>query len=112
MSTDSYVVQPLFFPGGNIGDLAVNGTINDLAMSGAQPLGFTAGFILEEGLELELLGRVAQSMGKAADHAGVGIVTGDTKVVGRGSADQLREYGGGRRDSRGRGHRARTRPTG
>ncbi|TQR86633.1 hydrogenase expression/formation protein HypE [Mycobacterium hodleri] len=89
VSTDSYVVQPLFFPGGNIGDLAVNGTINDLAMSGAQPLGLTAGFILEEGLELELLGRIAQSMGKAADHAGVGIVTGDTKVVGRGSADQL-----------------------
>lgn len=89
VSTDSYVVQPLFFPGGDIGDLAVNGTINDLAMSGAQPLGLTAGFILEEGLELELLGRIAQSMGKAADHAGVGIVTGDTKVVGRGSADQL-----------------------
>lgn len=89
VSTDSYVVQPLFFPGGNIGDLAVNGTINDLAMSGAQPLGLTAGFILEEGLELELLGRIAQSMGKAADHAGVGIVTGDTKVVGKGNADQL-----------------------
>jgi hydrogenase expression/formation protein HypE len=89
ISTDSYVVQPLFFPGGNIGDLAVNGTINDLAMSGAQPLGLTTGFILEEGLELEVLGRIAQSMGKAADHAGVGIVTGDTKVVGRGSADQL-----------------------
>lgn len=89
MSTDSYVVQPLFFPGGNIGDLAVNGTVNDLAMSGAQPLGLTAGFILEEGLELELLGRIAQAMGKAADHAGVGIVTGDTKVVERGSADQL-----------------------
>jgi hydrogenase expression/formation protein HypE len=89
VSTDSYVVQPLFFPGGNIGDLAVNGTINDLAMSGAQPLGLTAGFILEEGLELEMLGRIAQTMGKAADHAGVGIVTGDTKVVGKGSADQL-----------------------
>jgi hydrogenase expression/formation protein HypE len=89
VSTDSYVVQPLVFPGGNIGDLAVNGTINDLAMSGAQPLGLTAGFILEEGLELEVLGRIAQAMGKAADHAGVGIVTGDTKVVGRGGADQL-----------------------
>lgn len=89
VSTDSYVVQPLFFPGGNIGDLAVNGTVNDLAMSGAQPLGLTAGFIIEEGLELELLGRIAQSMGKAADNAGVGIVTGDTKVVGRGCADQL-----------------------
>jgi hydrogenase expression/formation protein HypE len=89
LSTDSYVVQPLFFPGGNIGDLAVNGTINDLAMSGAQPLALTAGFILEEGLELEVLGRIAQCMGKAADNAGVGIVTGDTKVVGKGSADQL-----------------------
>ncbi len=89
LSTDSYVVQPLFFPGGNIGDLAVNGTINDLAMSGAQPLGLTAGFILEEGLEVDVLGRIAQSMGKAADNAGVAIVTGDTKVVERGSADQL-----------------------
>ena len=89
ITTDSYVVQPLFFPGGNIGDLAVNGTINDLACSGAQPLGLTAGFILEEGLELEVLGAVAQTMGKAAANAGVGIVTGDTKVVGRGSADQL-----------------------
>ncbi|MCF6387934.1 hydrogenase expression/formation protein HypE [Mycobacterium sp. MBM] len=89
VSTDSYVVAPLFFPGGNIGDLAVNGTVNDLAMSGAQPLGLTAGFILEEGLEIELLGRIAQAMGKAADHAGVAIVTGDTKVVGRGSVDQL-----------------------
>ncbi|HEY5842173.1 MAG TPA: hydrogenase expression/formation protein HypE [Mycobacterium sp.] len=89
VTTDSYVVQPLFFPGGNIGDLAVNGTINDLACSGAQPIGLTAGFILEEGLELEVLGAVAQTMGKAAANAGVGIVTGDTKVVGRGSADQL-----------------------
>jgi hydrogenase expression/formation protein HypE len=89
VTTDSYVVQPLFFPGGNIGDLAVNGTVNDLACSGAQPLGLTAGFILEEGLELEVLGAVAQTMGKAAANAGVGIVTGDTKVVGRGSADQL-----------------------
>ncbi len=89
VSTDSYVVQPLFFPGGNIGDLAVNGTVNDLAMSGAQPLALTAGFILEEGLELEVLGAIAQTMGKAAADAGVSIVTGDTKVVGRGSADQL-----------------------
>lgn len=89
VTTDSYVVQPLFFPGGNIGDLAVNGTINDLACSGAQPLGLTAGFILEEGLELEVLGTVAESMGAAARRAGVGIVTGDTKVVGRGNADQL-----------------------
>ncbi|MFM8598486.1 MAG: hydrogenase expression/formation protein HypE [Mycobacterium sp.] len=89
LTTDSYVVNPLFFPGGNIGDLAVNGTINDLACSGAQPLALTAGFILEEGLELEVLGAIAQSMGKAAADAGVGIVTGDTKVVGKGGADGL-----------------------
>ena len=89
LTTDSYVVNPLFFPGGNIGDLAVNGTINDLAMSGARPLALTAGFILEEGLELEVLGAVAQAMGKAAADAGVGVVTGDTKVVGKGSADGL-----------------------
>ena len=89
LTTDSYVVNPLFFPGGNIGDLAVNGTINDLACSGAQPLALTAGFIIEEGLELEVLGTIAQSMGKAAAEAGVGIVTGDTKVVGKGSADGL-----------------------
>jgi len=89
LTTDSYVVNPLFFPGGNIGDLAVNGTINDLACSGAQPLGLTAGFILEEGLELEVLGVVAQAMGKAAADAGVNIVTGDTKVIGKGGADGL-----------------------
>lgn len=89
LTTDSYVVQPLFFPGGNIGDLAVNGTINDLACSGAQPVALTAGFILEEGLELEVLGTVAETMGKAAANAGVGIVTGDTKVVAKGGADQL-----------------------
>lgn len=89
LTTDSYVVDPLFFPGGNIGDLAVNGTINDLACSGAQPLGLTAGFILEEGLELEVLGAVVQAMGRAAAEAGVGIVTGDTKVVGKGGADGL-----------------------
>jgi len=89
LTTDSYVVNPLFFPGGNIGDLAVNGTINDLACSGAQPLGLTAAFIIEEGLEMEVLGAVAQSMGAAADRAGVSIVTGDTKVVGKGSADGL-----------------------
>ena len=89
LTTDSYVVNPLFFPGGNIGDLAVNGTINDLACSGAQPLALTAGFILEEGLEVEVLGAIAQAMGRAADYAGVGIVTGDTKVVGKGGADGL-----------------------
>ena len=89
LTTDSYVVHPLFFPGGNIGDLAVNGTINDLACSGAQPIGLTAGFILEEGLEVEVLGAIAQAMGRAAADAGVGILTGDTKVVGRGGADGL-----------------------
>ncbi|MCG2796990.1 MAG: hydrogenase expression/formation protein HypE [Cellulomonas sp.] len=88
-TTDSYVVSPLFFPGGCIGDLAVNGTVNDLAMSGAQPLALSAGFILEEGLETAVLGRVAQAMGAAARSAGVRIVTGDTKVVDRGKADQL-----------------------
>ncbi len=89
LTTDSYVVNPLFFPGGNIGDLAVNGTINDLACSGAQPLALTAGFILEEGLEVEVLGAVAQAMGRAATAAGVPVVTGDTKVVGKGGADGL-----------------------
>lgn len=89
LTTDSYVVQPLFFPGGNIGDLAVNGTVNDLACSGAQPLALTAGFIIEEGLEIDVLGAIAQTMGKAAADADVGIVTGDTKVVQRGGADQL-----------------------
>ena len=89
LTTDSYVVNPLFFPGGNIGDLAVNGTINDLACSGAHPIGLSAGFILEEGLEVEVLGAVAQAMGRAAADAGVGIVTGDTKVVGKGGADGL-----------------------
>jgi len=89
LTTDSYVVNPLFFPGGNIGDLAVNGTINDLACSAAQPIGLTAGFILEEGLEIDVLGAVAHSMGRAAADAGVNILTGDTKVVGRGGADGL-----------------------
>ncbi|WP_264990886.1 AIR synthase related protein, partial [Mycobacterium kiyosense] len=89
LTTDSYVVQPLFFPGGNIGNLAVNGTINDLACSGAQPIGLTAGFILEEGLELDVLGVVAETMGRAAAQAGVNIVTVDTKVVAKGGADQL-----------------------
>ena len=89
LTTDSYVVNPLFFPGGSIGDLAVNGTINDLACSGAQPLALTAGFILEEGLEVEVLGAIAQAMGRAAAEAGVAIVTGDTKVVGKGGADGL-----------------------
>ena len=86
-STDSYVVRPLFFPGGNIGDLAVNGTINDVAMSGARPLYLSAGFILEEGLPLASLHRIAESMGAAAREAGVALVTGDTKVVNKGHGD-------------------------
>ena len=88
-TTDSYVVQPLFFPGGDIGTLAVNGTVNDLLMAGAKPVALTAGFILEEGLPLETLRRVAASMRAAADAAGVAIVAGDTKVVGRSSGDGL-----------------------
>jgi hydrogenase expression/formation protein HypE len=88
-TTDSYVVTPLFFPGGDIGQLAVHGTVNDLAMSGARPLYLSAGFILEEGLSVEELGRVVASMRDAARRAGVQIVTGDTKVVGRGSGDKV-----------------------
>ncbi len=80
-STDSYVVTPIVFPGGTIGDLAVNGTVNDLAMSGAVPSALSVAFILEEGLELATLGLVAESMGRAAEAAGVQLVTGDTKVV-------------------------------
>ncbi len=87
VSTDSFVVRPLFFPGGDIGSLAVHGTVNDVAMSGARPLWLTAGFILEEGLELEMLERVVRSMAEAAHHAGVQVVAGDTKVVERGHGD-------------------------
>ena len=87
LTTDSYVVSPLFFPGGNIGDLAVNGTVNDLSVAGATPLYLTAGFILEEGFPVADLTRVAASMREAAAAAGVCIVTGDTKVVQRGKAD-------------------------
>ena len=86
-STDSFVVSPLFFPGGDIGELAVNGTVNDLAMSGATPLFLSAGFILEEGLEMETLGRIAASMARACERAGVQIATGDTKVVNKGHGD-------------------------
>jgi hydrogenase expression/formation protein HypE len=86
-TTDSYVVSPLFFPGGDIGALAVNGTVNDLAMCGARPLYLSAGFILEEGLPMETLWRVTQSMRRAAEEAGVEIVTGDTKVVDKGKGD-------------------------
>ena len=88
-TTDSYVVKPLFFPGGDIGSLAVNGTINDLAMCGARPLFLSAGFIIEEGLPMETLQRVVTSMRHAAHAAGVAIVTGDTKVVDKGKGDGL-----------------------
>ncbi|MBI0313271.1 hydrogenase expression/formation protein HypE [Streptomyces javensis] len=86
-STDSYVVRPLFFPGGSIGDLAVNGTVNDLAMSGAVPAHLSCAFILEEGTELSTVGRVAQALGAAARAADVTVVTGDTKVVDSGHGD-------------------------
>ncbi|NIP86599.1 MAG: hydrogenase expression/formation protein HypE [Planctomycetales bacterium] len=88
-TTDSYVVQPLFFPGGDIGSLAVNGTVNDLAMCGARPLYLSVGLILEEGLPMETLWRVVQSMAAAASQADVALVTGDTKVVDRGKGDGL-----------------------
>jgi len=87
LTTDSFVVSPLFFPGGNIGDLAVNGTVNDLAVAGARPLYLTAGFILEEGFAVAELTRIVDSMAAAARAAGVSVVTGDTKVVQRGKAD-------------------------
>jgi hydrogenase expression/formation protein HypE len=86
-TTDSFVVQPLFFPGGDIGSLAVHGTVNDLAMGGARPLFLSAGFILEEGFSTGLLRRIASSMAEAAAAAGVSIITGDTKVVERGKGD-------------------------
>ncbi len=88
-TTDSYVIRPLFFPGGDIGSLAVHGTINDLAMSGARPLYLSAGFILEEGLEVPILDTVVKSMAQAARACGVQIVCGDTKVVDRGKGDQI-----------------------
>ncbi len=87
VSTDSFVVRPLFFPGGNIGELAVNGTVNDLAMSGAQPLYLTTGFIIEEGLPLAQLHAIVESMARAARAAGVQLVAGDTKVVDKGHGD-------------------------
>jgi hydrogenase expression/formation protein HypE len=89
VTTDSYVVDPLFFPGGNIGELAVNGTVNDLCVSGAVPLYLTCGVILEEGLSTDLLSRIIDHMAIAAAQAGVAIVTGDTKVVPRGSVDKI-----------------------
>lgn len=86
-TTDTFVVSPLFFPGGNIGDLAVNGTVNDLAMSGARPLWLSAGFVLEEGFPIADLRRITAAMARAAEAAGVQVVTGDTKVVQRGKGD-------------------------
>jgi len=88
-TTDSFVVTPIFFPGGDIGKLAVNGTVNDLAMCGAKPLYLSCGFILEEGLPMEALWQVVLSMEEAANAAGVQLITGDTKVVDRGKADKL-----------------------
>ena len=88
-STDAYVVNPIVFPGGDIGALAVNGTVNDLAMCGARPLYLSAALIMEEGLPIERLTQIVRSMRRAADGAGVSLVTGDTKVVDRGKGDQL-----------------------
>jgi len=88
-TTDSFVVKPLFFPGGDIGELAVNGTVNDLAVAGAEPRWLSAGFVIEEGFAVSDLRRIARSMARAADRAGVLVVAGDTKVVERGSADGL-----------------------
>jgi hydrogenase expression/formation protein HypE len=88
-TTDSFVVSPIEFPGGDIGELAVNGTVNDLAMMGAQPLALSLAYVIEEGLPIEDLRRVTESVARAAGRAGVRVVTGDTKVVGRGAADGL-----------------------
>ncbi len=88
-TTDSYVVDPIFFPGGNIGDLAINGTVNDLAMVGAVPVAISVGLILEEGFSRAELAEILRSMREAADRAGVAIVAGDTKVVPRGKADRI-----------------------
>lgn len=88
-TTDSFVVSPLFFPGGDIGELAINGTLNDLAMSGARPMFLSSGFILEEGLAMETLGRVVESAARACQEANVQLITGDTKVVNKGHGDGL-----------------------
>ena len=88
-TTDSYVVDPIFFPGGNIGDLAIHGTVNDLAMAGATPLAISVGLILEEGLAVSELREILESMRAAAEESNVAIVTGDTKVVPRGKADKI-----------------------
>lgn len=87
LSTDAFVVRPMFFPGGSIGDLAVNGTVNDVAMAGARPVFLTIAYIVEEGTDLEVLGRIASAVGAAARRADVHVVSGDTKVVDRGSGD-------------------------
>jgi hydrogenase expression/formation protein HypE len=89
LTTDSYVVRPLVFPGGDIGELAVNGTVNDLAVSGATPIALTAGFVIEEGFPMDELRALAHSAARAAEKAGVSVVAGDTKVVERGAADGL-----------------------
>ena len=88
-STDSFVISPYFFPGGDIGSLAVHGTVNDIAMCGAKPLAISVGLILEEGLPMEDLWRIVQSIQRAADEVGVHVVTGDTKVVDRGKGDGI-----------------------
>ena len=89
MSTDSFVVSPLFFPGGDIGSLAVHGTINDVAMRARAPIALAVAYVIEEGFPLADLRRVAASVGRSRPAAGVPVVTGDTKVVGRGAADGL-----------------------
>src|SRR5918992_1968887 len=89
LTTDSFVVRPLVFPGGSIGELAVNGTVNDLAVSGATPIGLSAALIIEEGLETQVLTQEIEAMARSAEKAGVSIATGDTKVVERGKADGL-----------------------
>jgi len=89
VTTDSFVVKPLFFPGGDIGSLAVHGTINDLAMGGAEPLFLSAAFIIEEGFSMEMLRRIVSSLQRAANEAGVQVITGDTKVVEKGKGDGL-----------------------
>ncbi len=89
VSTDSFTVDPIFFPGGNIGSLAVHGTVNDVAMMGAIPRFITCGYIIEEGLPMDDLERIVVAMGEAARHAGVNVVTGDTKVVPKGAADKI-----------------------
>ena len=88
-STDTYTVDPIFFPGGNIGDLAINGTVNDIAMCGASPLYLSVGLMLEEGFPLADLKEIIQTMGKAAAAAGISVVTGDTKVVPKGVLDKI-----------------------